>query len=164
MQFLEYYSSALRHLDVCKLMLEKLSTMGVKQEKRRQRLMLDIYYLSGYIIETMISYSHFVSLGWRKNNHIETYPLYDKGFKTHNLSVKLTFAVSKGHCDYSGIILLGQAITNATERKMFYEWSEKVRYQSPKTISKLDFNEEDLKHYLSDIEKMFNQLRLKYFV
>ena len=41
MQFLEYYSSALRHLDVCKLMLEKLSTMGVKKEKQRQRLMLD---------------------------------------------------------------------------------------------------------------------------
>lgn len=34
MQFLEYYSSALRHLDVCKLLLEKLSTMGVKKEKQ----------------------------------------------------------------------------------------------------------------------------------
>ena len=48
----------------------------VNLESNRKRLMLDIYYLSGYVIETMISYSHFVSLGWEKNINIETYPKY----------------------------------------------------------------------------------------
>jgi len=166
MLYKEYYNSALRHLDVCKIMLERLSSMDRKPKfyAKRERLLLDIYYLSGYVIETMISYSHFVSLGWNVNDNIETYSLYGKGFKTHDLSAKITFAVSKARCDFSGITLLGINIENVTERKMFHEWSEKVRYQHPKKSSKLDFDENDLKNYLYDIDKMFNQLLNKYFV
>lgn len=166
MLFNEYYYSAFRHLDVCNMMLEKLSTMNgkVNLESNRKRLMLDIYYLSGYVIETMISYSHFVSLGWEKNINIETYSKYNKGFKTHNLSSKLMFAVSNAHCDYSGVVLLGVPSSNVIQKRMFKEWSEKVRYQNPKTSSNLDFNEDDLRKYLSDINQMFKQLRIKYFV
>lgn len=166
MLFTEYYHSALRHLDVCNLMLNTLSSMKDKSHlnNKRQRLMLDIYYLSGYIIETMISYSCFVSMGWRKTINIETYSLYDKGFKTHKLSAKITFATSKAHCNFSGIILLGIRIQNDIEKKMFNEWSEVVRYQTPKKCSKLDFTEEDLRNYLKDINIMFNQITNKYYV
>lgn len=151
---------------MCNMMLKTLESMEQKAHlmTKRQSLMLDIYYLSGYIIETMISYSFFVSLGWQKNNHVETCPLYDKGFKTHKLTAKMTFATSKAHCDYSGITLLGVKISNAIERKMFNEWSEVVRYQNPKTYSKLEFTEGDLYNYLSDINSMVNQLKRKYFV
>lgn len=166
MQYVEYFQSASRHLDVCNMMLKTLSSMASKAhlKAKRQSLKLDIYYLSGYIIETMISYSFFVSLGWRKNSHIETCPLYDKGFKTHKLSAKMTFAISKAHCDYSGITLLGIKIQDEVERKMFNEWSEVVRYQNPKTYSKLEFSENDLKKYLADISLMVNQLKKKYYV
>lgn len=166
MLYKEYYKSALRHLDVCKIMLEKLSSMDKKPNlnSMRERLLLDIYYLSGYVIETMISYSHFVCLGWKENDNIETYSLYGKGFKTHDLSAKITFAVLKARCDFSGITLLGIDIKNDIKRKMFHEWSEKVRYQHSKISSKLVFNENDLESYLGDIEKMFNQLKNKYFV
>lgn len=160
MLFTEYYHSALRHLDVCKLMLHTLSSM----KDKKQRLMLDIYYLSGYIIETMISYSCFVSIGWRKKDNIEKYSLYNKGFKTHKLSAKLTFATSKAYCDFSGIVLLGKSISNEVEKKMFNEWSEVVRYQSPKTCSKLDFTENDLRKYVNDIDLMFDKLSKKYYV
>ena len=48
MLFTEYYHSALRHLDVCKLMLNTLSSMKDKKiSDKKQRLMLDIYYLIG---------------------------------------------------------------------------------------------------------------------
>ncbi len=166
MQYVEYLQSASRHLDVCNMMFKTLSSMDSKEhlKAKRQSLKLDIYYLSGYIIETMISYSFFVSLGWQKNNHIETCPLYDKGFKTHKLTAKMTFATSKAHCDYSGITLLGVKIRNDVERKMFNEWNEVVRYQNPKTYSKLEFTESDLHIYISDINLMYNQLKRKYFV
>ena len=112
----------------------------------------------------MISYSFFVSLGWKKKEHIETYPLYEMGFKTHKLSAKILFATSKGHCDYSGITLLGIKCHDVKEKKMFNEWSEVVRYQNPKTCSKLDFTEVDLQRYLKDINLMFDQLKKKYYL
>lgn len=165
MQYKEYYQSALRHLDVCKTMMEFLDSMDGKPHMvaKRERLKLDIYYLSGYVVETMISYTFFVNLNWNKKDHIESCSFYDNGFKTHNLSAKLTFATSKAHCDYSGVPLLGNKIIDSKERKMFYGWSEVVRYQNPKTYINLDFSEGDLKKYLSDIESMFNQLKIKYY-
>ena len=165
MQYKEYYQSALRHLDVCKTLMESLDSMNSKGHltAKRERLKLDIYYLSGYVIETMISYTFFVNLNWQKNKHIESYPYYEKGFKTHNLSRKLSFAISNAHCDYSGVALLGNKISDSKERKMFCGWSEVIRYQNPKTCIDLDFSEEDLKKYLFDIESMFNQLKIKYY-
>ena len=47
---------------------------------------------------------------------------------------------------------------------MFNEWSEVVRYQNPKTCSKLDFTEVDLQRYLKDINLMFDQLKKKYYL
>lgn len=165
MQYKEYYQSALRHLDVCKTMMESLDSMNRKQHlfAKRERLKLDIYYLSGYVIETMISYTFFVKLNWQKNKQIESCPYYKIGFKTHNLSTKLSFAISKAHCDYSGVPLLGNKISDSKERKLFCGWSEVIRYQNPKTCINLDFSEVDLKNYLSDIESMFNQLKIKYY-
>lgn len=165
MQYKEYYQSALRHLDVCKTMMESLDSMKGKgkNDTKKQNLKLDIYYLSGYIIETMISYTFFVNLNWGKNVHIETYPLYEKGFKTHNLSSKLSFATSNAHCNYSGVALLSDKITDKIEKKMFKEWSEVVRYRNPKSCSNLEFSEADLKKYLKDIELMFNQLSNKFY-
>lgn len=60
MQYREYYQSALRHLEVCKMMMQSLESMDAKihNTAKRERLKLDIYYLSGYIIETMISMAH----------------------------------------------------------------------------------------------------------
>ena len=141
MQYKEYYQSALRHLDVCKTLMESLDSMNSKGHltAKRERLKLDIYYLSGYVIETMISYTFFVNLNWQKNKHIESYPYYEKGFKTHNLSRKLSFATSNAHCDYSGVALLGNKISDSKERKMFCGWSEVIRYQNPKTCIDLDF-------------------------
>ena len=44
MLYKEYYNSALRHLDVCKIMLERLSSMDRKPKfyAKRERLLLDI--------------------------------------------------------------------------------------------------------------------------
>lgn len=166
MLYIEYYRSALRHLDVCKTMMDYLDSMqgNTCLSGKRERLKLDIYYLSGYIIETMISYTFFVSLNWQKNVPIEKCQHYNKGFKTHKLSSKILFATSKVYCDYSGIPLLGNIIDDSTERKMFNSWSEVVRYQNPKTYSKLEFSEGDLRRYLSQIELMFKQLTNKYHI
>ena len=165
MLYIEYYQSALRHLDVCKSMMDFLDSMDRKPNlsAKRERLKLDIYYLSGYVIETMISYTFFVNLNWQKNKDIKSYPYYKNGFKTHDLSLKLSFAASNAHCDYSGVPLLGNKISDSKERKMFCGWSEVIRYQNPKTCIDLDFSEEDLKKYLFDIESMFNQLKIKYY-
>ena len=165
MQYKEYYQSALRHLYVCKTMMELLDSMDRKQHLfvKRERLKLDIYYLSGYVIETMISYTFFVRLNWQKNKDIKSCPYYEKGFKTHDLSRKLSFAASNAHCDYSGVPLLGNKISDSKVKKMFCGWSEVIRYQNPKTCMNLDFSEDDLKNYLSDIELMVNRLKIKYF-
>ena len=87
MKFTEYYHSALRHLETCQLMFEKLSTIDNNKPlfAKKQRLKLDIYYLSGYIVETMLSYAFFANIKWNKNVDIDKCSLYTKDFKTHKL-------------------------------------------------------------------------------
>lgn len=166
MKFTEYYHSALRHLETCQLMLEKLSTIGNDKPllATKQRLKLDIYYLSGYIVETMLSYAFFANIKWNKNVDIKKCSLYTKDFKTHKLESKLFFVCSRGKCDFSGIKLIGVKPENKIEKRMFHEWSEVVRYQNPKTCSQLEFTEHELKCYLNDIKVMFKQIRNKFYV
>ena len=57
MQYVEYLQSASRHLDVCNMMFKTLSSMDSKEhlKAKRQSLKLDIYYLSGYIIQYSVN-------------------------------------------------------------------------------------------------------------
>ncbi|TAE70627.1 MAG: hypothetical protein EAZ85_11645 [Bacteroidetes bacterium] len=59
MQFSEYQTAAEKHLKACKAILNMLATENFNKllrDKDRNLLLMDIYYLSGYIFECVITY------------------------------------------------------------------------------------------------------------
>lgn len=161
MIYREYLSAASRHLTTCQLMMMELKKIQKSKKQESKSLKLDIYYISGYIIETLISYSFFASINWKSD--IEDSPLYNKSFKQHKIMNKLNF-VLKYSCSFPGVILLDTKPKNSLMLKMMNEWSEVIRYQDPKKICKdLAFTVDDLEKYIGLIKNMKNEITKIYF-
>lgn len=163
MVYQEYLGAANRHLSACKLMLKTLNTISDQKREESRCLRYDIYYLSGYVIETLISYSFFNYLGLTKNEKIENNAHYNKGFKQHRIAAKLHY-VNTNNCYFNGVTLLDKECDDKLMTKMMYEWNENVRYQQPNKISlNFDFTNQQLEKYISLIEKMKNEILKLYF-
>lgn len=142
-------------------MCEILETAN-SEEKRN--IISDIYYLSGYVIETLISYAIFcVAPNAIRNKPIEEHPDYEKGFKTHNFQAKISFALNH-KCDFSGITLISNIHPKSEINSLFRGWTIEVRYQHPsKILRKLDtISEQLIIEYICVLREMEKQFHQKY--
>jgi hypothetical protein len=160
MQYKEFRTAAHRHLISCEKMCEKLSQITNPIEKRG--LIAEIYYLSGYIVETLLSYAIF-SVASRdiQRKPIELHPDYENGFKTHDFQAKIHFALTHG-CNFNGLLFISERHSNKRIRKMFNEWKVEMRYQHFSRLQNTPFPIDDqlICSYiieLSKLEKQFNQ-------
>jgi hypothetical protein len=71
MIYSDYKDAAERHLEVCLQLLhnieenyKKKEPLATRQEKEKQQLLADLYYLSGYIIECSYSCAIYKTLSW----------------------------------------------------------------------------------------------------
>ncbi len=53
----KYRIAAKRHLDTCEYMLDYLDKISYADAYSKENILIDIYYLSGYIIECIVSYA-----------------------------------------------------------------------------------------------------------
>lgn len=127
MKYKEFRTAAHRHLLSCEKMCEKLNELQNANDKRD--LIADIYYLSGYIVETLLSFAIFSVAGRRiQNNPIEMHPDYNNGFRTHNFQAKIHFAITHG-CNFDGMPFIGTRHSNENLGKLFRAWQVDMRYQ-----------------------------------
>ncbi len=160
MHYKEFRIAAHRHLISCEKMCEKLSELANPNDKRE--LIAEIYYLSGYIVETLLSYAIF-SVASRdiQRNPIEQYPDYENGFKTHDFRAKIQFALTHG-CNFDGFLFISVRHSNNSIMRMFSAWQVEMRYQHfskfQNALSSID--DQLINNYiveLSKLEKQFNQ-------
>ncbi|MCZ2671385.1 hypothetical protein ACMSEH_06365 [Bacteroides thetaiotaomicron] len=124
--------------------------------------MHNIYYLSGYVFETLLSYAFFCKLRW--NGEIEkSCHFQDKKFKTHNLSSKIIYA-KRYSCDFSGITFLDKKHPDKTLQKMFDNWCVDLRYQETHTLKGFKFTEEDIQRYVGEIEDVQKKVLRKFLL
>ena len=99
----DFYRAASRHLSACSFLLSILKNINSKDE--RKTILLEVYYLSGYVIETLISYAIFKFVGCKENDKIEEHRIYTPAFKKHRFSEKLAFAANH-KLRFKGIVLI----------------------------------------------------------
>lgn len=160
MKYKEFRTAAHRHLLSCEKMCEKLNELQNANDKRD--LIADIYYLSGYIVETLLSYAIFcVAPKEIKCKKIEEHPDYERGFKTHDFRAKIHFAINHG-CNFDGITLISISHPNKDISKLFNAWQVDMRYQHHSKFASpppLISNQLICSYVceLSKMEKQFNQ-------
>lgn len=162
MHYKEFRTAAHRHLMSCEKMCEKLTDMKNASEKRE--FISEIYYLSGYIVETLLSYAIF-SVADRniQNNPIETHPDYDNGFKTHDFQAKIHFALRHG-CSFNGIPFIGMRHPNENLRRMFNGWRIDMRYRHHSKFQNVPVNLDDqmIITYIVELSKLERLINQKY--
>lgn len=161
MDYKEFRNAAHRHLVTCQKMCDALS--GIKDQEEKNAIMVDVYYLSGYVFETLLSYAIFCSSDNKtRKKPVEEHPDYENGFKTHDFQAKICFA--KNHqCDLNGITFISQKHANETYMKLFNGWCVELRYKSPKSCPAISMvNETLIKGYINSIKEVENQFNSKF--
>jgi hypothetical protein len=70
MLYKDYLNAARKHEHTCDVIYEKITT-GVCSSTQEKCLLLNLYYLSGYIIECIIKYAIYDLIGYKKDEDIK---------------------------------------------------------------------------------------------
>ena len=155
----EFYRASLRHLCSCKALLEKMSKCDSSE---KTGYISEIYYLSGYIIETILSWAIFEQANYKGD--ILKSKIYNDGyFKTHCLISKSNIALNKYGCNLRGVIFIDQKHADKNLQNMYSKWTVDLRYQNYKEIYKeLSVDENSIKSYIQEVEKVMMLIINKY--
>lgn len=113
----------------------------------------EVYYLSGYVLECMLSYVLFYDY----NDHVKNHKFYYGEFLTHNLTSKVHHVRNVAHCQLNGIILISTSHQKRSINALFSRWNVDYRYEPLQTVSY-----DDLEAYLQSIEEAKNQILNQY--
>ena len=128
MNHLEYKKAAKRHLSTCDFILRKLDE--IKPTQSHVDFLLNVYYLSGYIIECTLKYAIF-----KRYNHIykdvETFDKkgvrYEENLKIHSIP-RLIEELRRIDRDLPQETLVITSVTNNEIKKLINSWSVDLRY------------------------------------
>ena len=92
MDYIQFRNAAYRHLVSCKQLLKDAKDSTTRKDIK-DRLCLEIYYLGGYILESMLSYAVCSSMNISRDVY-QSKPLKEdaKLFKVHDLKQKYSYA------------------------------------------------------------------------
>lgn len=106
MRYSQFRESAYRHLLACKQMIKDVSEGNIKGADKN-KIYQEVYYLSGYIVESLLSYSlcSFLKI---EGDCMKSEPFTkdSKKFKTHDLQQKFRYASEKGSTGISELCFL----------------------------------------------------------
>ena len=129
MVYKEYKKASLRHLSTCLNTCSYYDTISDPLEKNR--LLIDTYYLAGYIYECIFSYTIFSLIGFDKSKNV--YKLkndnncglfFSKDFQSHKLTWKIDYLTRNGGTGVSQIPILNGSSRN----RLLKKWDVKYRY------------------------------------
>ena len=162
MVYSEYKESALRHLQTCHFHLSRINT--VYEVKEREMILLNTYYLCGYIIECIMSYTIYYLIKYNPDKEIEDLNndhgcgiKYKTFFIQHKFNHKIDYIRRHGGTKVSNIPIIGNIDVDQTAKTMIDEWSTKVRYSS-KSIS-FQVCSTNIKIFLNLADEIYKGLR-----
>ena len=157
MEYKEFRNAAYRHLVSCKQMLSDVTNTQLQQDVKN-RLCLEIYYLSGYVLETMLSYAVCSSMNVEGNVYkSRPFTTDSKEFKTHRLMQKYNYAIKNGCLGLKNLCFFQTQHQNKDIQKLFANWSVDYRYEKRENIS-----QDLLVEYITSIENVYCEIFKKY--
>lgn len=157
MNYIQFRNAALRHLASCKQMLKDIEDVNTKKDTK-DRLCLEVYYLSGYILETMLSYAVCSSMNISGDVY-QSKPFKEDRFlfKVHDLNQKYNYALHKGCHGLRNMCFFQEKHPNAIVQNLFSDWQVKYRYETRANLSP-----KILKTYISSIENIYQTILKNY--
>ena len=141
MKYIEYKKASIRHLDTCEHICSHFDQ--IKDEKEKQNVRADTYYLTGYVFECILSYTIFNLIGYHKdkdvfalNNDNGCRLIFNRHFRTHNITWKIDYISRHGGTGVSNVpILNGNA-----KCELLKKWNVKFRYtlETPPTFEEIE--------------------------
>lgn len=150
----DFVLSARRHLLVCKVLLNHYSANGTSADAKHN-IADEICYLSGYVIETMLSYVLCNKMGVTgevlDSEHFQT-----RAFKTHDLNAKVLY-LRKYNCNINGVIFISRKASKNIQH-LYNNWSVSFRYEKCSSLRQTA----DLNQYVSNLSQFIEEILSKY--
>lgn len=153
MKYTEFLTSAKRHNHACRVLKEKLDSLGEDNAENVEYkfLVLSLYYLSGYIIECSIKYKIFELENYDLNLEVnegecEKFGIdFKNKIKTHNFKRLQNYLDS-----------LISDVSHVSEKKdinkLLNEWTPEIRYSS------IDVNYKQIKELYSHTNNFLKKM------
>jgi hypothetical protein len=176
MKYTDFEVSALRHIDSCYHILDNLTASPVPYKKQKEsRLLLNIYYLSGYAIECSLKFAFFKAIKFSKRDDIDTLDALNysdgtnfysfaklkgkRSLQIHKLVVLSQYLESVDKSLPRDIPLITQVIPNLSHKILADKWDSEIRYSSDYAKTAFSIDSVLLKQYLDDVVKpIFDKL------
>lgn len=168
MTYIEYLQAAKRHYKNCDYILTKLGDSRESFDiQTRESLIINTYYLGGYIIECLLSYTLLHSMNYNITKSVNDLKNQEfKGLKWNTYFKDHTYICQERKFEKIVTNLSGQAadlelIYNEWKKsnnfiELYEKWNSKLRYSK----SHLDFelNIHKIKEFIGLINKMLKQV------
>lgn len=165
MKYKEFKISAQRHIESCYHILNNLTNSNASFRKQKEdRLVLNIYYLSGYAIECSIKFAFFKAIDFDEQTDIEllnhaskndTYVFPDirgsKSLKIHRLDGLRGYLEDVHKSLPRDIPFITQSITNLSHKALTNKWNSEIRYSPDFARTTFSIDSLLIKEYLDDV-------------
>lgn len=173
MKYTEFETSAKRHIESCYHILDNLTNTNSSFKKQKEdRLILNIYYLSGYVIECSLKFAFFKAIRFDKNTEIESLDYNDgsdiykfpdekgsKSLKIHRLDGLKEYLESVDKSLPRDIPFITQTIANPFHKTLTNKWNSEIRYSVDYARTTFSIDSHLMKEYLDNVVKpIFDKL------
>lgn len=154
MNYIEYRKSSIRHIQTCQKLLEILCSC--KSDAEKQNILCNVYYISGYVIETSLSFFFFSSIGCEGDIETSTHYSNDK-FKTHKFQKKIDYINTVlGGQTLKDIPIISNPCKDTVSIDLYENWSTDFRYvnKTKKIKTAKYFTEMAIRKYIGIVEEI----------
>ncbi|WP_419766985.1 hypothetical protein [Arcobacter sp.] len=131
MVYIEFKRASKKHLVTCEHLIEKLDVNCKVKEKY---ILTNIYYLSGYIFETILKFSIYSAVGYDRQKDIKKLNqcglCYLDNIQIHSL-VKLKRTIEANN--------ISSIYNYDAHKTLFNAWNSEIRY-----LEKVDYEKDDI--------------------
>lgn len=152
MYYQEYAKAAFRHLSSCDRLLADIDSAR-KPNSEELHWVNEVYYLSGYVIECLLSYVLF----YNYKDHVQNSDLYCDKFLVHNLQSKTHHVLVTAKRPLSGIPLISGTSSKKHLNCLFSDWSVDWRYEPNRSV-----NLPELREYIDVIKNIRKKIMHQY--
>lgn len=142
----EFKNASRKHLVTCEVLIIRLKDISCEYKKKH--ILINIYYLSGYIFETIFKFAIFSSINYKKQEIITKLNQnglnFDSDIKIHNLKKLKETLETKG---------IYRVVDYTKHKKLFNSWNSEIRYKE-----NLLFSETEIINFFEFARKIFSDL------
>lgn len=153
MDYRQFLRSAERHLQICKLLLDTYDK--AKDARQKSNILSEVYYLSGYVLETGLSYAFFSHIKHAGDIYLSSH-FNNNCFKTHRVLQKYEYMM-RNSCTINGLVFVSVSHQRRDLQQLFTQWDVKFRYEHHAKL-----NKEVMNIYIAEIEKGLITIKIQY--